>query len=84
MLGGIFLKSVTDFWPKSTPRIGHLPPSDFRKSVCSIVNVLLFRLVLNSEVNLHPPSMYVCVLVRGDWYLVQVREGPCFRLHLWM
>ena len=30
--------------------------------------------------NLHPPRM--CVFVSGDWHLVQMRDGLCFRLHL--
>ena len=68
MVGGIFLKSVTDFWPKFTPRIDHLPPSYFRKTRCSSGIVLLWRWVLKLEINLHPPSM--CVLVRGDGHSV--------------
>ena len=29
-----------------------------------------------------PPMM--CVIVRGDWHFVHMRDGMCFLLHLWM
>jgi hypothetical protein len=34
-------KLVTGLFPRSTPRMGHLPPFDFWRSWCSSVNVLL-------------------------------------------
>jgi len=78
--GGILLKSVTGVWPRSTPMMNHRPPSDFCSSWVSKENVLLRRWALNFKVKLQPPSM--CVLVRGDCHLEQVRDVPCFRRHL--
>jgi hypothetical protein len=75
--GGIFFKSVTGFWPRSTPRMGQLrPQSDFCDWGRS-VNVHLCRCVLNLEVNLQAPNMRV--LAKGDCHLEQVSECPCFR-----
>ena len=44
--------------------------------------MLLWRLILSLAVNLHPSSM--CVFVSWDWYLVHMRDGLCFLLHLWI
>ena len=75
-------KSVTGLWPKPTHRMGQRPPFDFCRSWSRSRKGLLLRLVLNLAVNLQPPSM--CVFVSGDCYLVHMRDGQCFILHLWM
>ena len=44
--------------------------------------MMLWRLVLSLVVYRHPPS--ICVLMRGDWHLVHLKDEPYFRWHLWM
>ncbi len=78
---GRVLKSVTCFWPKSIPTMGHRPPSVSCRILCRSLNVLLCRCVRNLAVNLHFPRM--CVLLRGEWHLVHMREGPNFLRHRW-
>ena len=77
-----FVKSVTGLWPRSAHSIGHLPPFDFCRCWRRSLNVLLCRLILSLAVNLHPPNIWV--FVSGAWHLVQIRDGLCFLLHLWI
>ena len=44
--------------------------------------MLLWRFTLSLAVNMQPPSMWV--FVSGVLHFVQMREGLCFLLHLWM
>jgi hypothetical protein len=76
---GYIFEVETGFLSRSTPRIGQRPPYCFCNNWCRSVNVLSCRCVLNLEVNLQPPSMGV--LVKGDWQLGHVSDGPCFRRH---
>ena len=76
------LKSVTGLWPKSAHKMGHRPPFVFCRDWSKSQNVLSWRLIRSLAVNRQPLSM--CVWVGGDWYLVHMRDGLFFLLHMWM
>ena len=80
VLGMFVRKSVTGFFPRSTPMTGHLPPFDFCSRWWTSRKVLLCLLVLSLTVWLQPPRR--CVLFRGAWHFEQVGVGPVLRLHL--
>ena len=80
VLGMFFRKSVTGYFPKSTPMTGQRPPFDFCRRWCSSRKVLLCLLVLSIAVWLQPPRR--CVLFRGAWHIEQVGVGPSLVLHL--
>jgi hypothetical protein len=55
------VKSLISVLPRSTPIIGHLPPFVVCRSLWRSRKVLLCRLILSLDVDLHPPKD-VCVV----------------------
>ena len=77
---GSVVKSLVGVFPRSRPIIGHLPPFMVCRSLWSSRKVMLCRLILSLDVDLHPPRM--CVLLSGEWHFEHVSVGPCFLLHM--